>query len=150
MESCFPDSCVACSLVKVPAFEEAVSPPRLRGCSLSPCVRHAECAATPGLVGQAGQAAVSHMWLHQLWGQCDIFSLRPLHPVALVCVVAGESCSCLQRAPGLFESSGALLGSAAPHQTVWHDGQRGGAHASGCGARLQGPGRWPGWLQTRM
>ena len=91
VESCFPDSCVACSLVKVPAFEEAVAPPRLRGCSLSPCVRHAERAATPGLVRQA---AVSHMWLHQLWGQCDIFLLRPLHSVALVWLLASAAAVC--------------------------------------------------------
>ena len=45
-----------------------------------------------------------------------------------MCVVSGECCRCLQRAPGLFESSGALLGSAAMHQTIWHDGQHGCGH----------------------
>ena len=66
-----------------------------------------------------------------------------------MCVVSGECCRCLQRAPGLFESSGALLGSAAMHQTIWHDGQHGCGH-SGCRGQLQGPGWWPGWLQTCM
>lgn len=92
-----------------------------------------------------GSGCSRHTWLLS-FGEYDVFCSRPLHPVALVCVVPGEAAAGCEAPRGCLSPQGPL--GSAPHQTC-------SARCGPRGVRMHlwlGPGcrgQGGGWLVAR-